>query len=71
MPNTTYTWLPNGRDLSRPCECGGTLRGWSVDPPRKVYLNHVVVCDNPACEEQVVHEGTDRERRGRRILLLG
>jgi hypothetical protein len=64
-----YVWKLNGRDITRACSCGGTLRGHSVDPPRSaLYANHIWICDNPDCQAQVIHEGTKRERRGRFIL---
>lgn len=62
-----YTWVPTGETFA--CSCGGTARGYRIDPPRsRVYINYVFVCDNPACDRAVVHEGTSRERRGRLIL---
>lgn len=52
------------------CKCGGRLRHYRVHPSRSPkYLNNIMVCDNAACEEAVVHRGTKRERRGRLIIL--
>lgn len=69
MGNVQYRWELEGR--SWPCECGGTVRVYMVDPDRRVYLKRVGVCDNPRCEESVVHHGTEKERRGRKLVLLG
>lgn len=62
-----HTWVPTEETFIR--ACGGTARGYRIDPPRsRVYLNYVFVCVNPACDRAVVYEGTSQERRGRLIL---
>lgn len=63
-----YTWVRDDTRRGVPCSCGGTIVPYVVDPPRR-SLNHVMVCDSPSCEQQVIHEGTDRERRGRVIIF--
>lgn len=65
----TYTWVPVS--VAGKCTCGhGSLVRYRVEPQRSsLYLNNVIVCDNEKCEEAVIHAGTNRERRGRLILL--
>jgi hypothetical protein len=65
--NHTYRWIPTGEHFK--CQCGGMVIAYRVTPTRSpTYLNHVMVCNNERCEQAVVHEGTDRERRGRLII---
>jgi hypothetical protein len=53
-----YRWVPNGKTFA--CACGGTARGYDVEPKRSPkYINHVFVCDNRGC----------MVNRGRRFLI--
>ena len=48
--NVRYRWVETGKTFA--CQCGGTVRGYVVEPRRSsAYLNHVFVCDSPACRQ--------------------